>query len=63
MAADRSIQSKTDMMPTKPAAMARRQFLRGIGLALLPVAALGFSSCTAPKYDRDRGLWVLRPKK
>jgi hypothetical protein len=63
MTPDRSIQTKSDRMPTEPAAMGRRRFLRGIGLALLPAAAVGFSSCTAPKYDPERGVWVMHPRK
>jgi hypothetical protein len=60
MAADYPIQTESQSMPT---ALARRHFLRGIGWALLPGAAIGLSSCTAPHYDRDRGVFVMRPKK
>jgi hypothetical protein len=62
MAAERSIRIDDDTTPTAPALTGRRQFLRAIGLALLP-AAIGISGCTAPKYDRDRGVWVMHPRK
>jgi hypothetical protein len=55
--------TEPDSPAPEPAMTARRQFLRGLGLALLPATAIGFSSCTAPKYDPDRGVWVMHPKK
>lgn len=41
----------------------RRRLLSLAGWALLPVAAIGLSSCTSPQFDRDRGVFVMRPRK
>lgn len=63
MDTDEQSKPESGPAPVQPVAFARRQLLRGIGWALLPAAAIGFSSCTAPHYDRDRGVFVMRPRK
>jgi len=63
MSADHPTQIESKSTPTEATRIGRRYFLGGMRWALLPVAAIGLSSCTAPKYDPDRGVWVMRPKK
>jgi hypothetical protein len=56
--AGREIAPRQDLRPT----LSRRRLLALAGWGLLP-AAIGLASCSAPQYDPDRGLWVMRPKK
>jgi hypothetical protein len=44
-----------------PPAWSRRRLL--LGWSLMAGAAAGLAACSTPRYDPDRGLFVMRPKK
>jgi predicted nicotinamide N-methyase len=63
MADRQSDEGKATIGYKEPSIVSRRRLLTLGVWALLPAIATALTSCSAPQYDPERGLFVMRPKK